>query len=71
MMANIFDLSFEIITFDESEADSIFEKKITYAFKVNEDCVKVATEEKNVINNGAAARHKLGFIDVNLVCLSA
>ena len=54
-MANIFDSSFKKVKFVESETDSIFEKKITDAFKVNEDCVKVDTEEKNVINHGAAA----------------
>ena len=43
VMANIFDSSFEKVTFVESEADSIFEKNFTGAFKVNEDFVKVAT----------------------------
>ena len=55
IMANIFDSSFKKVKFVESETESIFEKKITDAFKVNEDCVKVATEEKNFINHGAAA----------------
>ena len=63
--ADIFNSSFEKVTFFESEADSIFEKNFTDAFKVNGDCVNVAIEEKNVINNGAAARHKRGFIEVN------
>ena len=69
-MADIFDLSFEKVTFVESGAELIFEKNFTDAFKVNKDCTKVATEEKNVINDGAAAGHKIGFIEVNLVCLS-
>ena len=69
-MASIFDSSFEKFTVFESEADLIFGKNFTNLFKVNEDCVKVATEEKNVINNGAAAGHKLGFIELNSVCLS-
>ena len=68
-MADIFDSSFKKITFVESEADLIFEKN-TDAFKVNDDYVKVDTEEKNVINNGVAARHKLGFIEVNIFYLS-
>ena len=63
-MADIFDSSFEKVTFVESEADSIFEKNFTDAFKINEDYVKVTTEEKNVINGGAAAGHKLVFIEV-------
>ena len=70
IMSNIFNSSFEKITFVEYEADSIFEKNFTDAFKVNEDCVKVASEEKNFINNDAAVRHKHGFIEVNFVCLS-
>ena len=69
-MANIFYYSFEKVTFVESEADSIFEINFTDALWVNEDCVKVDTEEKNLINDGAADRHKLGFIGVNSVCLS-
>ena len=69
-MADTFDSSFEKIIFVESEDNLIFEKKITDAFKANENCVKVATEEKNVINNGAAARHKLGVVEVNSVFLS-
>ena len=69
-MANIFDLSSEKVTFVKSEADSIFEKNFTDAFKVNEDCVKVAAYKKIVINNGASSIHKLSFIEVNFVCLS-
>ena len=37
IMADIFDSIFKRITFVESEADSIFEKNFTDAFKVNED----------------------------------
>ena len=69
-MADIFDLSFEKVKFVESETDSIFEKNFTDAFKVNENCVNVATEYKHVINNGVAAGHKLGFIEANVVCFS-
>ena len=69
-MADIFDSSFEKVTFVESEADSKILKKFTYELKVNDDCVKVATEEKNFINNGAASGQKISFIEVRLVCLS-
>ena len=55
IMVDIFDSSSEKFTFVESEADSIIEKIFTDAFKVYEDFIKVATEEKNVINNGATA----------------
>ena len=41
-MADIFDSSFEKIASIESEAESIFEKIFTDAFKVNKDCIKVA-----------------------------
>ena len=70
IMDDIFDSIFEEVTFFYSESDSIFEKNFTDAFKVNEDYVKVATEYKNVINYGASAGHKLGFIEVNFFCLS-
>ena len=43
VMADIFDSIFEKFTFFKSEADSIFDKKFTDTFKVNEDGVKVAT----------------------------
>ena len=69
-MSKISNSTFEKVKFFESEADLIFEKKPTDAFKSNEDCVKVATEEKNVINNGAESGHKISFIEVNIVCLS-
>ena len=42
VMADIFNSSFEKVTFVKSEADSIFEKKRTDTFKVNEFFVKVA-----------------------------
>ena len=67
-MADIFKSSVEKVTFVKSEADSIFEKNFTDAFKVNKDCVKVATGEKNYINDGKADGHKLGFIEVNFIC---
>ena len=70
IMANISDLIFEKVTFVKSEADSIFGENFTDAFKVNEDFVRVATEEKNAINDCAASIHKLGFIELNFVCLS-
>ena len=69
VMSKISNSTFEKVKFFESEADLIFEKKLTDAFKANEDCVKVATEEKNAINNGAVARHKLSFIEVIFACL--
>ena len=69
-MADIFDLISEKVTFVESKADPIFEENFTDAFKVNNDCFKVATEEKNVIKNCAADRHELGLIEVHIVCLS-
>ena len=69
-MVDIFDSSSEKFTFVESEADSIIEKIFTDAFKVYEDFIKVATEEKNVIRNSVADRHKVSFIEVNFVCLS-
>ena len=69
VMANITDLIFEKVTFVESEAEFISEKNFTGALKLNNYCVKVATEEYNTINNGLASRHKLGFIEVNLVYL--
>ena len=56
-MADIFKSSVEKVTFVKSEVDSIFEKTFTDAFKVNGCCVKVATEENNITNNGATARH--------------
>ena len=68
-MTDIFDSSFEKVIFVESKADSIFEKNVTDAFKVNKDCVKVTTEENNSSNDGAAAGQKLVFIGVNFVCL--
>ena len=68
-MADIFDSSFEKVRFVDSEADSKFEKHFTDELKVNEDCSKVATEEKNFINNGAASGQKISFIEVRLVCL--
>ena len=70
VMSEISNSTFEKVKFFESEADLIFEKKPTDAFKSNEDCVKVATEEKNVINNGAESGHKISFIEINFVCLS-
>ena len=69
-MANIFKSSIEIVTFVEFEADSIFEKKLTDIFKVNKDCVKVATEDNNAINNCAGDVHKLFLIEVNFVYFS-
>ena len=70
VMADTFDSSFEKVTCVESESDLIIEKNITDTFKVNEHFVKVSTEEKNVIRNAVADRHKLSFIEVNFVCLS-
>ena len=61
VMADIFDSNFEKVTLNIWE-------KFTDIIKVNEDWVKVATEEKNVINNDEAAVHKIGFIKVNLIC---
>ena len=43
-MDDVFDSSFEKVTFFESETDSIFEKNFTDASKVNEYCLKVDTE---------------------------
>ena len=65
-MADIFDLISEKVTFVESEADPIFEENFTDAFKVNKDCFKVYKEYKNVINIGAADRHTIRFIEVNV-----
>ena len=70
IMDDIFDSIFEEVTFFYSESDSIFEKNFTDAFKVNDDYVKVATDDKNVINYGASAGHKFGFIEVKSSCLS-
>ena len=64
-MADIFDSSFEKVTFVESESDSLFEKQFIDAFHVNEDCAKVAKEEKNFINDGETSGHKLGFVEVS------
>ena len=69
-MDDVFDSSFEKVTFFESETDSIFEKNFTDASKVNEYCLKVDTEYNSVINGGAAIGYKLNFIDINSVCLS-
>ena len=55
LMADTFDSSFEKVTCVESESDLIIEKNITDTFKVNEHFVKVSTEEKKAINDGAAA----------------
>ena len=70
IMDDIFDSIFEKVTFFKSESDSIFEKSFTDEFKVNEDCVKVSTEDNNVINYSVASRHNIGFIEVNSVCIS-
>ena len=70
IIADIFDSIFEKVAFVGYEADSISEKNFADAFKVNEDCVKVDTLEKNVINYGVFDRHKLGFNEVNFVCVS-
>ena len=69
-MADIFDSSFEKVTFVESRADSIFEKNFRDALKVNEDCVNNDIEEKNTIKYGAVVGHNIGFIEVNSFCLS-
>ena len=70
IVADILNSIFDKVTFVESEADAVFEKNFTDSFEVNEDRVKVSIEENNVINNGKAAGNKLGFIEVNSVCLS-
>ena len=69
VMVGILKSIFHKVTFFESEADSIFEKSFTDALKINEYYVRVATEENNVINNGAAVVHKLSFIEVKHFCL--
>ena len=69
-MDDIFESSFEKVTFVESESDSMFEKNFIDTFKVNEDWVKVSIEENNFINDGAAEGNNIGFIEVNFVFLS-
>ena len=60
-MADIFNPCFDKFTFFDSEADSIFEKNFTDTFKVKEYCVKLTTQEKNAINNGADAKSSLVY----------
>ena len=43
-------------------------KNFIDALNLDEDCVKVDTEEKNVINNGVATGHNIGFIEVKIFC---
>ena len=66
VMTNIFDSIFEKVKFIKSEADLIFGENFTDAFKVNKDWFKVYKEYKNVINIGAADRHTIRFIEVNV-----
>ena len=56
-MANIFESIFEKVAFIGSEADLVFEKKFTDAFKENEDFGKVVIEEKKFRNNCASSGH--------------
>ena len=70
IMVNIFESSFEKVTFVKSKADSIFEKHFTDAIKSNAYCIKVATEKKNVINIGAATGHSLVLLRCIIFCCS-